>query len=76
MSASSLGGERDDFEHEMNKLPIMRKHVGERSARSSSISYLSLRKERSRLLRTAPPALDQALVRQGSGPEAARTRSS
>jgi mono/diheme cytochrome c family protein len=63
------GGERDDFEHEMNKLPIMRKHVGDAITQEQLDLYLSLRKERAALRRSAPQALDQALVVKETGPK-------
>jgi hypothetical protein len=63
------GGERDDFEHEMNKLPIMRKHVGDAITQEQLDLYLSLRKERTALRRNAPRALDQALVVKETGPK-------
>jgi Protein of unknown function (DUF1549)/Protein of unknown function (DUF1553)/Planctomycete cytochrome C len=64
-----VGGERDDFDHEMNKLPIMRKHIGDAITQEQLDQYLALRRERSRLRRSAPPAMDEALVVKESGPK-------
>jgi hypothetical protein len=63
------GGERDDFEHEMNKLPIMRKHIGDAITQEQLDLYLSLRRERFGLLRNAPKAMEQALVVKEAGPK-------
>jgi mono/diheme cytochrome c family protein len=63
------GGERDDFEHEMNKLPLIRKHVGGLVSQEQADLYLKLRRERAYLRRNAPPALDQALVVKEDGPK-------
>jgi hypothetical protein len=62
-----VGGERDDFEHEMNKLPIMRKHVGDVITQEQLDQYVGLRRERARLRRSAPAALDEALVVKEAG---------
>jgi hypothetical protein len=61
------GGERDDFEHEMNKLPILRKHAGDLIPQEQFDKYQELRKERARLRRNAPSFQDQALVVKESG---------
>ncbi len=66
-------GERDDFEHDMNKAPILRKHVGDIITGEQLDLYLSLRKERSALRRNAPAAMDQALVVKEAGPKSPDT---
>lgn len=57
-----VGGEKDDFRHEMNKLPLMRKHAGGLISQEQTDLYLNLRREKSRLKRAAPAATEQALV--------------
>ncbi|HEY1379650.1 MAG TPA: PSD1 and planctomycete cytochrome C domain-containing protein [Gemmataceae bacterium] len=63
------GGEKDDFQHEMNKLPIMRKRVGDALSQEQLDQYVSLRRERFRLLRAAPAGVDRALVVKETGPK-------
>jgi hypothetical protein len=63
------GGERDDFEHEMNKVPILRMYVGKLIDQDQLDRYVKLRRERTALQRTVPPALDQALVVTEAGPK-------
>jgi mono/diheme cytochrome c family protein len=67
------GSERDDFEHEMNKLPIMRKHVGDAITEELLDQYVGLRSQRRQLRRAAPAALDEALVVKEGGPKPAET---
>jgi mono/diheme cytochrome c family protein len=68
-----MGGERDDFQHEMNKLPVMRKHVGDAITQELLDQYIRLRLQRRQLRRNAPPALDEALVVKEGGPTPAET---
>ncbi len=63
------GGERDDFGNEMNKLPILRKHVGKIISQEQLDRFIALRRERTRLKRSTPPALDQALAVKEDGPK-------
>lgn len=56
------GGEREDFKHEMNKIAILRKHVPDLISKERFEEYEKLRRDRSRVRRERPPALDQALV--------------
>ena len=67
------GGEREDFEHEMNKMPILRKHVGKEVTQEQLDRYTSLRRERANLRRSAPPSQELALVVKESGPKPADT---
>src|SRR5262249_16455958 len=62
------GGEKDDFQHEMNKLRIMGKRGGDALSQEQVDQYVSLRRERFRLLRAAPAGVDRALVVKEAGP--------
>jgi Protein of unknown function (DUF1549)/Protein of unknown function (DUF1553)/Planctomycete cytochrome C len=58
------GGEKDDFNHEMNRLVIVRK----RAAKDVSEQYAALWKQRQDLKRSSPQALSQALCVTEDGP--------
>jgi hypothetical protein len=63
------GGEKDDFTHEVNKLPILRKNVGKLLTQETLDDYQRLRKQRTAHQKQAPRGLDQALVVKESGPK-------
>jgi mono/diheme cytochrome c family protein len=62
------GGERDDFNHEMNRAAIVKKHVPDAVSPETYEKYRSLRRERARLLRGPPAAGAQALCVTEDGP--------
>jgi hypothetical protein len=55
------GGERDDFNHEMNRAPLVKKYVPEVVSPELYERYRELRRERARLRREPPLAGAQAL---------------
>jgi mono/diheme cytochrome c family protein len=55
------GVERDDFQHEVNRLAIIRKHVPKDVARETANRYEVLRRERKALKKAAPSGIAQAL---------------
>jgi mono/diheme cytochrome c family protein len=65
-----VAGERDDFEHESSRLPIIRKLVHDALiSREVYNAYVSARNERLALIRNAPTAMEQALVVKEAGPK-------
>src|SRR5262249_19670854 len=61
------GGERDDFKFEVNRVPIIKKHVPQHVSQETLQKYLGLRKEKTRLEKTAPTGTAQALWLTESG---------
>lgn len=55
------GGEKDDFKHESNRLPILRKHAPKEVTQETADRYVTLLKERHQLRKSSPSGLAQAL---------------
>ncbi|MFO0965507.1 MAG: DUF1553 domain-containing protein [Gemmataceae bacterium] len=55
------GGERDDFNYDANKLPILKKNVGKLLTEEEFRAYLALRKEKAALEKNRPAAMEMAL---------------
>jgi mono/diheme cytochrome c family protein len=62
------GGERDDFEHEQNRLPILRKHVPDLLSAKELDAYVAVWRQRDTKQKFAPSALAQALCVTEIGP--------
>ncbi len=62
------GGERDDFEHEQHRLPILRKHVPDLLSAKELDDYVAIWRQRDTRQKFAPSALAQALCVTEIGP--------
>jgi hypothetical protein len=63
------GGERDDFKHEANRIPILKKNVPGLVSKETFDSYQKLWKQRDSLKKNPPKAISQALCITEIGPK-------
>jgi len=65
--------EKEDFQYDKNRVALFKKHVSQDLPQQLLDEYLALRKQREKLKKFSPPALDKALCVTEIGPKPRKT---